>query len=340
MRVKRKRKLIITISIIAFLALAYLVLMLLPGKAGYKYDNPFISENGAPLVFAHRGGSDEFPENTLEAYYHATSISPDIVLETDVRLTKDGVLILLHDGTLDSNCDRQGEVKDWNYSDLVAQRVNFGYDNDTEDGKLVGELTKFTNKNGEEVNPSDIDYPEGISPRDEEIFFVTRFDELLSAFPDNLISVEIKDEERGVETLHALLKVIEEHNAFDRVLVASFIEEVEKECKRMVKDGEVTDRLMYTVSLNPSIGFIALQFFGLDSLFHSGAAAVHFPMEEFGFNIARERLVDAANDHNIAVHYFTIDDEEEMKTLIEIGADGIMTDNPSIIKEVYEEKFD
>jgi glycerophosphoryl diester phosphodiesterase len=61
-------------------------------------------------------------------------------------------------------------------------------------------------------------------------------------------------------------------------------------------------------------------------------------MEEFGFNIARERLVKAANEHNIAVHFFTIDDEDEMNTLIDIGADGIMTDNPTTIDEVYRKR--
>ena len=335
---KRRSKLKILIIVVLILAAVYLVLRIIPGHRAYKYDNPFLADGDLPLAFAHRGGSDEFPENTLEAYYHATSISKDIVLETDVRLTKDGVLILLHDGTLDSNCNVTGEIKDINYTDLVAERVNFGYDNDTEGGKLVGEPTLFTNRAGEVVTPLDVSYPEGVLPRDEEIFLVTRFDELLCAFPDNLISVEIKDEERGVETLHVLLSVIEEHDAFDRVLVASFLEDVERECRRMVRRGEVSDRLMYTVSLNPSIGFIALDFFGLGSLFYSGAAAVHYPMEEFGFNIAKEGLVKAANKHNIAVHFFTIDDEDEMNTLIDIGADGIMTDNPTTIDEVYRKR--
>lgn len=334
---RKRRRGRTALIVVGAIALIYLLIALMPPVQGYKYDNPFIAED-KPLVFAHRGGSDEFPENTLEAYYHTTSILPDAVLETDVRLTKDGVLILLHDGTLDSNCDRTGEIKDITYEELLSERVNFGYDNDTEGGKLVGEMTPFENREGIVVKPTDINYPEGVSPRDEEIFLVTRFDELLTAFPNNLISVEIKDEERGVETLHELLRVIGEHDAFDRVLVASFIEEVVGECKRMVRSGEVSDRLMYTVALAPSIGFIALQFFGLDSLFYSGAAAVHYPTEEFGFNLAKKSLVKAANEHNIAVHYFTIDDKEEMEMLIEIGADGIMTDNPTVIDELYRKK--
>jgi glycerophosphoryl diester phosphodiesterase len=47
-------------------------------------------------------------------------------------------------------------------------------------------------------------------------------------------------------------------------------------------------------------------------------------------------MVRAANSHNMAVHYWTINDVEDMKHLIDIGADGIMTDYPHRLKEVYD----
>jgi len=59
-------------------------------------------------------------------------------------------------------------------------------------------------------------------------------------------------------------------------------------------------------------------------------------MEEAGINLATESLVKNAHKHNIAVHYWTIDDVEEMKFLIAIGADGIMTNYPHRLKDVYE----
>ena len=43
--------------------------------------------------------------------------------------------------------------------------------------------------------------------------------------------------------------------------------------------------------------------------------------------------------HNIAVHFWTIDDEEDMRHLIEIGADGIMTNLPHKLQEVYDSVF-
>ncbi len=334
---KAKKRLLTALGILLALALVWLIIFLSPRHQSYKGDNPLMQKDGIPLAFAHRGGSDEFPENTLEAYYNAVSISPDIILETDVRLTKDGVLILLHDGTLDSTCNVQGNIADWNYTDLLSERIDFGYDNDTEDGILVGELEKFTDDNGNEKRPTDVNYPEGVVARDEEIFLVTTFDELLTAFPNNFISVEIKDEERGVETLHELIRVIDKHDAFDRVLVASFITEVTKECKKMIKRGEAPDSLLYTVSFPSSIVFCVLEFFGLDALYFTDGAAIHLPMEEFGYNLATERIIAAAHKHNLAIHYWTIDDRDEMEELISVGADGIMSDEPTELVEVLDE---
>ena len=334
---KSKRRLVTFIIILLSVALLWGVIALLPRQKAYKYDNPFMAKDGVPLAFAHRGGADEFPENTLEAYYNAISLDPDIILETDVRLTKDGVLILLHDGTLDSTCNVQGAIKDWNYTDLVSQRIDFGYDNDTEGGILVGELEKFTDDNGNEKRPTDVTYPEGVTARDEAIFLVTTFEELLIAFPDSRISVEIKDEERGVQTLHELVRLIDKHGAFDRVLVASFIPEVTRECKRMVRRGEAPKEFLYTVSFNSSVAFAVLEFFGLDALYMPSGAAIHFPTDEFGYNLATERLIKAAHRHNLAIHYWTIDDRDEMEMLIDIGADGIMSDEPTELVEVIAE---
>ena len=51
--------------------------------------------------------------------------------------------------------------------------------------------------------------------------------------------------------------------------------------------------------------------------------------------LATERLVQRMHDHNLAVHFWTINDPEEMRFLIGIGADGIMTDYPHRLAEVY-----
>ena len=170
---------------------AYTVVALLPAPRNYGGDNPLLKDGELPIIVAHRGGRDEFPQNTLEAFYNAYSIDENVIMETDVNITKDGVLILLHNELLDATTNVTGLASDWNYSDLIAERVDFGYDNPTEDTVLAGEREYFT-VNGERRFPTDVSYPDGVGPRDEEIYLATTLEELLVAFPESRISVEIK----------------------------------------------------------------------------------------------------------------------------------------------------
>ena len=94
---------------------------------------------------------------------------------------------------------------------------------------------------------------------------------------------------------------------------------------------------MYSPGIIGIAKYFALMSLGVDSLYFDGIAVLQIPMEEYGFNFATKRLIDVAHEHNLAVHYWTIDDEDEMRLLIEIGADAIMTDNPSVLKKVLDE---
>lgn len=81
--------------------------------------------------------------------------------------------------------------------------------------------------------------------------------------------------------------------------------------------------------------FYLLQLFNAD-LFHSdGMCVFQLPTKYSVITLATERLVQRMHDHNLAVHFWTINDPEEMRFLIGIGADGIMTDYPHRLAEVY-----
>ena len=94
---------------------------------------------------------------------------------------------------------------------------------------------------------------------------------------------------------------------------------------------------MYSPGIIGIAKYFILMTLGIDSLFLDGVAVLQVPMDEYGFNFATDRFIERANKHNLAVHYWTIDDEDDMRYLIEIGADAIMTDNPSVLKKVLEE---
>jgi glycerophosphoryl diester phosphodiesterase len=76
-----------------------------------------------PLVFAHRGGADALPEHTLGAYLRALDDGVD-GLECDIRLTRDGHLVCVHDSKLDRTSNGRGRVSSKTLAELDT--LNFG----------------------------------------------------------------------------------------------------------------------------------------------------------------------------------------------------------------------
>jgi glycerophosphoryl diester phosphodiesterase len=70
-----------------------------------------------PVIFAHRGASAHAPENTLAAFELALAESADAI-ELDVKLSADGHVVVIHDGTIDRTTGAHGRVKDLSLADL------------------------------------------------------------------------------------------------------------------------------------------------------------------------------------------------------------------------------
>ena len=75
------------------------------------------------FVWAHRGASAYAPENTLVAFQQAVAMGADGI-ELDVQMTKDGVLVVVHDETVDRVSGQSGWVKDFTYEKLKQLNVN------------------------------------------------------------------------------------------------------------------------------------------------------------------------------------------------------------------------
>ena len=91
---------------------------------------------------------------------------------------------------------------------------------------------------------------------------------------------------------------------------------------------------------SPGVGGVAkfylLQAVNADVFFGDQMCVFQLPVKSSILNLATEAFVKRMHSHNLAVHYWTINDQEEMRYLIGIGADGIMTDYPHLLKEVYD----
>lgn len=339
---KRKFNWKVFAIVLGVILAAYLILALLPRPKSME-NNPFIIEKGTrPLLIAHGGGHKEFPDNTLEACYNAYSVDKNVMLEMDVSITKDGVVIMSHDTTLDRRTNVTGNICDWNYTDLLAQKVDFSYLNQDENENLLkGQFIKFKDNNGKEVTPKDVpNYPNGLEGRDPDVFLVTRLTDVLDAFPDNTVNVEIKQKgDVGMNALKAVIKIVEEYKAFDRVVLASFHKDIYNELKRIHTEDH--PEMMFSPQDSGVASLLITGAMGLDVFYSEPVSVLQIPMSQVvkGINIHLDQkwFVNVAHNHNIAVHYWTIDDVDDMKYLIEIGADGIMTNLPHTLLDVYNE---
>ena len=84
--------------------------------------HPFLKHK-APIAFAHRGGASDAPENTMPAFQRAIDLGY-IYIETDVHVTRDGVLLAFHDDDLSRTCGRPGLICELDYAEVSQARVN------------------------------------------------------------------------------------------------------------------------------------------------------------------------------------------------------------------------
>ncbi|TMV08251.1 hypothetical protein FE781_15325 [Paenibacillus thermoaerophilus] len=83
--------------------------------------------------------------------------------------------------------------------------------------------------------------------------------------------------------------------------------------------------------------FVLLTKAGLAGFYRPKADVLQLPVESGGISLKDRRLIDTAHRLNMQVHYWTINDEATMRELLELGADGIITDRPDLLKKVLTE---
>lgn len=85
-------------------------------------DHPDLDPHG-PIAFAHRGGNRVAPENTVAAFEHSVGLGFRH-LETDVHLSRDGVLVAFHDADLERTCGIAANIAELTWSEISELRVD------------------------------------------------------------------------------------------------------------------------------------------------------------------------------------------------------------------------
>lgn len=260
-----------------------------------------------PLIFAHGGSKEFYPENTELAFEESFKWGVD-GFEIDSRLTKDGELITHHNDTVDETSDRTGKVVDYTLEEINS--FNFGYRFKDLDGKM-----EYLEKR-EKVIP-------------------IRIEDLFIKYGNKVrYIIDIKDEgEVGKRAADILLSLIEKYELEEYVCIAGFHDEILE-----YVDSKKSEKIITSGSVGRTKKVVISSYAGIDSFMKYNVSGLQIPTFEI-LPLSTKYVIYKLHKHNMFSHYWTINTEEEMRELVEKGVDGIITDRLDIafkLKEEYE----
>jgi len=274
--------------------------------------NPWLERR--VIAYAHQGGAWEAPSSTLHAVAAGLAAGATAV-ELDVHATKDRHLVVCHDETVDRTTDGAGQICDL----------------------TLGELQRLDNAHwwapGADVSPGlePAAYPfRGRAPEDRA-FGVANLAEVLEALAGIPVNLDIKRTAPDVEPYEALLA--EELRSFDRVdetIVASFSDVALRAFREIAPEFATSLATLETAEF-----FRAARSGG--EMAPTTAVALQVPVAFGEITVVDRQFVDRAHDEGLAVHVWTINDAAEMRRLVDLGVDGIISDTPSVLAGVLDE---
>lgn len=153
---------------------------------------------------------------------------------------------------------------------------------------------------------------------------IPRFEDVLTNWPDVRFNLDAKT----ADAVAPLCQLMEERQVFDRICLASFSDR----SINAIRDS-VGPQLCTAAAQGEALRFIFDARLGLDPA-PLRADCLQIPPSAIGFQMITPRVLAAAEKVGVAVHAWTIDEEAEMRRLLEQGVGGIMTDRPSVLNNV------
>lgn len=219
-------------------------------------------------------------------------------LETDLHLTRDGVVVCLHDDTLDRTTDASGPVWEWDLGELAE--VDAGY--------------RFR--------------LDGHHPHRGARVRIPTLEEVVTTYPEVRVVADLKQD--GLEA--PLTGLIERLDLWDRLIVGSFSDH-RLRLFRSLTGGRVATSTGPRETL--TVWRAAL---GRRRTPPAFADAVQVPLRYRGLPVVTGRTVTGFHRGGYQVHVWTVNDRAEMERLVALGVDGIITDRPDLLREVLESR--
>lgn len=324
-----------------------------------KGENMFRTKTDYPLVIPHGGAKDLVPENTVYSYEMLVNDYEVDVLEIDLALTKDEILITHHDLDLEmsnSHPLHNSLIKDSTYNEIIS-----AYEED--DYYLARQFIDINGLRPFENITDELILEKMVPAKLEDIFIENG---------NNILYIlEIKDSPtssgyqegsmRFEKAASILIDLVESYDLESNVVLGSFSDDVTNYFKVNAPNimvgaaqNEVTNFAIYSA-------FFIDFFWGVKSevLILPNPSSMKIPENlvstvemipnfirkniaikdgsDYRANLMNKQVINDAHRKNMAVFYWTINDEDEMRHLINIGADGIITDRPDILIQIIKE---
>jgi glycerophosphoryl diester phosphodiesterase len=251
-----------------------------------------------PRLFGHRGAAGVMPENTLGSFRRARDDGAD-VLELDVHASADGEIVVIHDATLDRTTDATGPVRARPWAELA--RLDAGH--------------RFTSDGGRS------------HPFRGSGFGIPRLADLIDELPDVPLNIEIKQAAPSI--VAATVELVRRSRA--RVVLAAEDDAIMREIRERAPD------LPTSASAVEVAAFVGALREGRVPVVHSGLVALQIPPAFGDVALVTAESVAAAHGLGVEVHVWTINEPDEMRRLLALGCDGIMSDLPARARAVIAE---
>lgn len=249
-----------------------------------------VASIGAPLVFAHRGGSKLRPENTIAAFDHGLSLGAD-GLEFDVRLSSDGVPMVHHDETLDRTTSGTGPL-----AARTAEALEW-----LDAGHHFRDLS-------------------GTAWRDQGCR-IPRLETVLARYPAIPIIMELKGADP--EVARRAVALVRAADAIDRVCFAGFDGAVLRTARAEGAD-------VVSSAAREEIRWFLYRSWVAVAPRRTAYQALQVPEKAGAMRVVSRRFVRAARRAGLPVAVWTVNDPADMARLLDWGVRGLISDRPDL----------
>ncbi len=256
-----------------------------------------------PATFGHRGAAGNAPENTLVGFQAGLDRGAD-VLESDIHLSRDGVPVLIHDPEVDRTTEGKGAVADLSLAELME--LDAGH-------RFVGSSAGDFPFRGREIR-------------------IPSLEAAFADFPGARFNLELKG--GGERLASEVLRLVEKFDRPSRTLLTAGDDLQMAQLRSAIEDTGCAVAIGACTSDAAGFARAALQ----GSSPPPGVMALQVPAFFGSTPLVTRPFVTFVHSHGVPVHVWTIDDEAEMESLLDLGVDGLITDFPGRMKTVLERR--